>query len=186
MQLSTKTRNWSEAELMSLPKVGGKYELVEGELRVTPAGHPHESIVMEIAAEMKLFVKKHRLGRVWASNLGYWMKNGNLRSPDVSFVEESRFRSMTRDSEGFLYGAPDLSVEILSPSNTVKAMEEKAVEYFENGSKIVWIVNPDDQTVLILRPDGSEKVLNVRDILDGEDVIPGFSLVVSELFEDLE
>lgn len=186
MQASAGKKTWTEAELMSLPKVGGKYELVEGELLVTPAGLSHESIVVRLVFALEGLMRKHRFGRVWSSNLGYWMKNGNLRSPDVSFVEKSHFKRMTRDPEGFLHGAPDLSVEIMSPSNTVKAMKEKAGEYFENGSKLVWIVNPEDQTVAILRPDGSEKALTVTDTLEGEDVIPGFSLRVIELFEDLD
>jgi Uma2 family endonuclease len=85
-----------------------------------------------------------------------------------------------------LKGAPDLAVEILSPSNTVEGMKEKAGEYFRSGAKLVWIVHPYDRTVLVLRPDGSEEALHVTDSLFGEVVIPGFSLPVSELFDDIE
>ena len=186
MQLSTEKKTWTEAELMSLPDVGGKYELVEGELVVTPAGYKHEFIVVRLIHALESFAKGTRLGKVGASNLGYWMNNGNLRCPDVSFVEKGRFKNMIRDSEGFLHGAPGLAVEIVSPSDTIKSMKEKAVEYFDSGSKLVWIVIPDDQTVAVLRHDGSEGVLTVADTLDGEDVVPGFSLVVGKLFEDLE
>lgn len=103
----------------------------------------------------------------------------------TSFPEWKRSRTSVKGQnlEGFLKGAPDLAVEILSPSNTVKEMKDKALEYFESGSKLVWIVKPYDRSVVVLRPDGSERVLSVTDSLDGEDVIPGFSLVVGELFE---
>ncbi len=185
MQLSTWKKDWTEAELMSLPEVGGKYELVEGALVVTPASIRHEMIESCLIMELRLFVKQNNLGRVGGSNLGCWMKNGNVRCPDVSFISTSRFKKLGRDMEGFLKGAPDLAVEIISPSNTIKAMKDKSVEYFESGSKLVWIVNPYDQSVVVLRTDGTEGVLNVNDSLEGEDVIPGFSLPVSELFEDL-
>jgi Uma2 family endonuclease len=100
----------------------------------------------------------------------------------VSFVDTNRLEEMIRDPKGFLHGAPDLAIEILSPSNTIQAMKKKADEYFENDTRLVWVVAPEDRTVVVLRPDGSERVLTVTDSLDGEDVIPGFSLVVGELF----
>jgi Uma2 family endonuclease len=184
MNLATEHKIWTEAELMSLPDVGGKYELVEGELVVVAAGLEHEDLVADLTSALRRFARKHGLGRAWASNLGYWMKNGNLRCPDVSFVAKDRLKSMTRDPKGFLYGAPDLAVEILSPSNTVNAMKKKALEYFENGSRLVWIVDPEDRTITVLRPNGTETTKT--DTLTGEDVIPGLSLTLSELFEDLE
>ncbi|MFC1834489.1 Uma2 family endonuclease [Thermodesulfobacteriota bacterium] len=186
MQLSNEKKAWTESRLMSLPDVGGKHELVEGELVVTPTNFGHEIIGSCLIMELRLFVKQNKLGHVGGSSLGCWISNGNVRSPDVSFVSTKRLKELGQDMRGFLKGAPDLAVEIISPSNTVNDMREKAVEYFESGSKLVWIVSPDDETVVVLRPSGSERVLNVTDSLDGEDVIPGFSLVVSELFEDLE
>jgi len=187
MQLSTEHKVWTEEELMSLPDIAGRYELVEGELVVTPAAtFKHEIIGGILIAEISYVLKQSKLGRVGGSSLGCWMNNGNLRSPDVFFVSWKRFKELGQDMNGFLKGAPDLAVEILSPSNTVAAMKEKAVEYFESGSELVWIVNPEDRTVTLLRSDGSERALTVRDSLDGEDVIPRFSIVVSELFEDLE
>jgi len=169
---------------MRLPDVGGKYELIEGELVVVAAGLEHETLVFRLILALGNFIQKYSLGHVFGSNLGYWMRNGNLRSPDISFVAKDRLDDITRDPKGFLHGTPDLAIEILSPSNTVQAMKKKSVEYFENGSRLVWIVAPADRTVVVLRPDGSEAT--VTDTLDGEDVVPGFSLVVSELFEGLD
>lgn len=186
MQRSAENKIWTEAELMSLPDVGGKYELVEGELLVTPTNFGHEIIGSCLVRELSLFVKQNKLGRVAGSSLGCWMNNGNVRSPDVSFVSTRRLKELGQDARHFLKGAPDLAVEILSPSNTITSMKEKSVEYFESGSKLVWVVNPDDRTILLLRADGSERLLTVTNSLDGEDVIPGFSLQVAELFEDLE
>jgi len=174
---------WTEAQIMRLPDVPGKYELVEGELVVVAAGREHEDVILALNLVLTNFVIAHGLGRVYQASLGYWMRNGNFRSPDISFVSKDRLDSMTRDPKGFLHGAPDLAIEILSPSNTVKAMMKKALEYFESGSRLVWIVSPEDTSVTVLRPDGTESV--ITDTLTGEDVVPGFSVEVSEVFKYL-
>ncbi len=176
------TEQWTEAQIMRLPDVPGKYELVEGELVVVAAGREHEDVISNVSLALGNFVKKHKLGRVYTSGIGYWMDNGNLRCPDVSFVAKKHLDDMTRDPKGFLHGSPDLAIEVLSPSNRIRAMKKKAIEYFESGSRLVWFVVPDDRTVTVLSPDGVETT--VTDTLTGEDVIPGFSLDVTELFED--
>jgi len=184
MNLATEHKVWTEDELMSLPDIAGKYEVVEGELVVTPAAtFKHEIIGGLLIIKLGQFVLEHDLGRVGGSSLGCWMQNGNFRSPDVFFVSWKRFKELGQDMNGFLKGAPDLAVEILSPSNTVKEMTDKAVEYFESGCKLVWIVDPESRTVVVLRPDGTEAT--VTDTLSGEGVIPRFSLALTKLFEDL-
>ncbi|MFH1117145.1 MAG: Uma2 family endonuclease [Pseudomonadota bacterium] len=127
MNLATE-KKWTEADLMSLPDVGGKYELIEGEVLVTPADYIHDDLVADLISRLRPFVRKQGLGRIFASNAGYWMKGGNLRCPDVSFVTTERLADMIRKGESFLHGAPDLAIEVLSPSNTVPAMKNKAAE----------------------------------------------------------
>lgn len=175
---------WTEADIMSLPEIGGKYELIEGEVLVTPASYPHEDLIANLISKLRPFVIKVGLGRIFPSDLGYWMKSGNLRMPDVSFVTKERLVEMAREGEGFLHGAPDLAIEVLSPTNTIPAMKKKIAEYFENGCRLVWLVDPRNESVTVLYPDGSETT--VIDAVDGEDVVPGFSLNVRELFEDWE
>jgi len=177
------TEQWTEAQIMRLPDVPGKYELVEGELVVVAAGYEHEKVIYRLTKNIGNFVDDHNLGEVFGSNLGYWMLNGNFRSPDVSFVAKDRLAGMIRDRKGFLHGAPDLAIEVLSPSNTVSAMETKVAEYFKNGSRLVWLVVPDDRCVTVLRSDGSERT--VTDTLTGEDIVPGFSVELAELFRGL-
>jgi Uma2 family endonuclease len=180
MNLATEQKVWTEADLMRLPDVGGKYEVIEGELVVVAAGREHEDVIFSLDYVLKDFVIRHKLGRVYGASLGYWMKNGNLRSPDISFVAKDRLDDMTHDRRGFLHGAPDLAIEILSPSNTVQAMKKKALDYFESGSRVVWIVDPGGRTVTVLWPDGSETT--ITDTLTGEDVLPGFSVEITEVF----
>ncbi|MFH1114625.1 MAG: Uma2 family endonuclease [Pseudomonadota bacterium] len=178
------TEQWTESQIMRLPDVGGKYELVEGELVVVAAGLEHEDVILALDHALKNFVIDHDLGRIYGASLGYWMKNGNLRSPDISFVAKDNLEGMIRDRKGFLHGAPDLAIEVLSPSNTVQAMKKKALEYFESGARLVWLVVPDTRTVTVLRSNGTEAV--ITDTLTGEDVIAGFSVTITEVFKYLE
>jgi len=186
MQTETGKKVWTEKELMALPDEGYKYELVNGELIMTPTGMEHGNIAMLIGGKLSLYAREKNLGIVCDSSTGFWMKSGNCRSPDVSFVDKERLRDLKRPPKKFFQGAPDLAVEILSPEDTVEKLHEKIIEYFENGTRLVWVVNPEDQTVLVYHTPQPDKLLRTGDELDGENVIPGFSMPVGELFAELE
>jgi len=90
------------------------------------------------------------------------------------------------ESLHYLEGAPDLAVEILSPGNTVEEISTKLVEYFENGTRLVWVINPIQHYVLVYRSaQEPDRLLKRGDFLDGEDVINGFSFAVDQLFQRL-
>src|SRR5207247_5360218 len=91
----------------------------------------------------------HKLGIVCGSSAGYWMKSGNLRSPDVSFIAKERLQGLRHAPKKFFQGAPDLVVKILSPSDAVDELHEKIVEYFESGARLNWVLNPEEETVLV-------------------------------------
>ena len=113
------------------------------------------------------------------------MKTGNKRSPDVSFVAKARLKGLKKLPKGFLQGAPDLAVEIISLSTTFDEIHTKIVEYFDSGSKLVWVIHPDEESVLVYHKPQPDKLLQRSDTLDGETVIPGFTVPVAELFADL-
>ena len=83
---------------------------------------------------------------------------------------------------GFIQGSPDLAVEILSPSDTTESIHGKSTEYFENDTKLAWVINPEDRTVLIYHSPNPDKILTVKDTLNGEEILKGFSFPVAELF----
>ncbi len=114
------------------------------------------------------------------------MKSGNKRSPDVSFVSKERLQGMKRLPKGFFQGSPDLAVEIISSSNTFEEIHAKIVEYFESGSRLVWVIHLDEQWVMVYRSPQPDRLLKLSDNLEGEEFISGFSLAVSELFPELE
>jgi len=105
---------------------------------------------------------------------------------DVSFVAMKRLQGLKRPPKKFFHGAPDLAVEILSPDDTVEKIHEKLVEYFENGTTLAWVVNPEEQAVLVYHSPQPDRLLWVGDQLDGESLVPAFSMPVADLFAELE
>ncbi len=186
MQALVENKVWTEAELMALPDDGRKYELVEGEIVVSNAGIEHEFIGAGLINSLFSFVRKHKLGIVCGSSAGYWMKSGNLRSPDVSFIAKERLQGLKYAPKKFFQRAPDLVVEILSPSDAVDGLHEKIVEYFESGARLIWVLNPEEQTILVYHSPQPDLLLRTGDSISGEDVIPGFSMPLSELFAELD
>ena len=185
METTVAKKTWTEKELLSLPENGYKHELVNGELVMVPAGMEHENIVIKLSAALERFVSERKLGAVFGSSAGYRMKSGNLRSPDVSFISKKRLQGFKRPPKGFFKGSPDLAVEILSPSDTMENLHERIVEYFENDTKLVWVINPEEQVILVYHSPRPDKLLAGSDILNGEDIFTGFTLPVSELFVEL-
>jgi Uma2 family endonuclease len=132
------------------------------------------------------YVRLQKLGAMFDSSTAFKMKSGNKRSPDVSFMAKERLQGLDDLPDGFLEGAPDIAVEILSPSNTVAEIHGKIVEYFENGARLVWVIHPQEQYVLVYRSSQEpDRLLKSTDSLDGEEIVPDFTLPIAELFQKL-
>lgn len=177
---------WTEEEFLSLPDDEYHYELVDGEVVMNSAGMRHGEIAVLVGAALITFVRSERLGSVCDSSTGFRMKSGNYRSPDVSFISKEQLQGMRRAPLKMFQGAPNLAVEILSPTDTIEGIHNKIVELFDNGTKLVWVVNPLQETVLVHHSPQPDKLLFPGDTLDGEEILPGFSLVVAELFAEWE
>ncbi|HEY0376729.1 MAG TPA: Uma2 family endonuclease [Pyrinomonadaceae bacterium] len=191
METVVQHKVWTDDELLALPDDGNKYEVMKGELVVSPAGIEHEEIGVRLIVALAGFVRKQKLGVVCGSSAGYWMhpegsQPRNFLSPDVSFIAKERLGGAKRAPKKFFDGAPDLVVEILSPSDTVERLHDKIVDYFENGARLLWVVNPEEQFVPVYHSSQPDQLLRGADTLSGEQIIPGFTLPVSELFAELE
>ena len=185
-ETTSEKRNWTDEEFMALPD-GDRYELVNGELIIVGnSGMEHGHFASVLNAFLTTFVLAHKLGVVCDSSTAFTMKTGNKRSPDVSFVAKDRLRGLKKLPKGFFQGAPDLAVEIISPSNTFDEIHTKIVEYFDSGSKLVWVIHPDEESVLVYHKPQPDKLLQRSDSLDGETIIPGFTVPLTELFADLD
>ena len=172
---------------MALSPDGHRYEIVNGELiDVGNSGALHGYVCSLLLAALASYSLSKKLGVVLDSSTAFKMKNGNRRSPDISFFAKKRLQGMTELPSGFLAGAPDLAVEVLSPGNTVEEIHEKLVEYFENGTRLAWVIHPSEHFALVYRcAQEPDRLLKSVDCLDGEDVIPGFTLPVADLFQKL-
>lgn len=170
----------SVEDMYHMPRDGRKYELIEGELTVTPAGMKHEAIGVSLAVELARYLEKNPIGRVFGSSTGYRLADDILLSPDVSFVRAERLPGGVAP-EGFGEFAPDLAVEIVSPGDTMTTIERKAQLYLSHGARLVWVINPKLARATIYRPDGSARVLHGEDALDGESVLPGFTCRLADL-----
>lgn len=162
------------------------FELVRGELvPVTPAGGWHGGLAAFLATELSTFVRPRRLGRVFVE-VGFKLFSNpdTVRGPDVSFVSQDRHAELKR--RGFLHGAPDLAIEIVSFDKTVEEVSAKAVEYLEAGTPLVWVVDPDSRQVLVHRQGHAVTTLSAADTLEGGDALPGFALPLSRLFAELD
>ena len=185
-EVITEKKIWTDEEFMALPK-DGRYEIVNGELIDRGnSGALHGNIGAILSSALFAVVNAQKLGALFDSSTAFKMKNGNRRSPDISFFAKERLQGITELPSGFLEGAPDLVVEVLSPGNTVEEMHNKLVEYFDNGTRLAWMIHPSEHYVLVYRSaQEPDRLLKSVDALDGEEVIPGFSLPVADLFQKL-
>ena len=187
MTLASERKIWTDEEFMALPE-DGRYELVNGELvNMGNSGMEHGEIgSFLIRLFGRCIVRSQKLGVICDSSTAFTLKTGNKRSPDVSFIAKARLQGIKRLPKGYFQGSPDLAIEILSPSNTVEEIHDKIVEFFENETRLVWVIHPDEQYVLVYHSPSPDRLLRLADSLDGEDVVPGFSLAIAELFQELD
>ena len=172
-------------DLLRMPDDGMRHELIKGELRtMPPAGWGHGRQMIRFAASLDAYVESHDLGQVVAGDAGFRLARApdTVRAPDVAFVRRDRLPS-SDELAGFYAGAPDLVVEVISPNDLYTDVDEKVAEWLEHGALLVFVVNPRRRTVTVRRPGQPARTLGMDDVLDGEDVVPGWRLPVRELFD---
>jgi Uma2 family endonuclease len=177
----TAKKIWTAEELLRL-KHEGKAELVDGEVRqMTPAGGEQGRINARLTVRLGGYILRHKLGEIFDAQTGF-QPHENMRSPDFSFVRKERLprHAIPKD---FLRVPPDLAVEVLAPDETVADYEEKIAEYLSWGVRLIWLIDPNTQTVTVVRANGERQVLRGNDVLSGEDVVPGFKIRVKKIFE---
>ena len=163
-------------------------ELVRGEVRpMSPAGGRHGVISVTLVVALTRYLEDHPIGRVFGDNAGFRLpipdtEDETVRSPDAAFVSFERLPDIP---VGFMPVAPELAVEVLSPGDTVRDLDERMDDYFAAGTRAVWVVDPDRRTVAVHSSTGPTRRLRERDTLDGADVLPGFTMPVRELFAGL-
>lgn len=181
--MTTEPELMTADELQAMPGGDGKrYELIRGVLveQVT-AGDSHALVVVMIATILNLFVGPRNLGGVRAGEPGYLLEVGpdTVRAPDVSWIAPGRVPAGTR---GYPNLAPDLAVEVKSPSNSRPALRRKAEMWLGFGTRQVWVADPDTTTITVYRPGVDPVELGEDDTIDGGDLLPEFTAPIWSLF----
>ena len=177
----------SPDEFLLHPAASERSELVRGRIRVmTPASGKHGLVSGNIFGLLRSHVRLHRLGICFADSTGYILPNlpNTVRAPDASFVRTDRLPA-GGVSDGFLLLAPDLAIEVLSPSESVMSVSEKLDDYFAAGTRAVWVIDPDARSVTVHELGAAPVATGNDDTLRGGSVLPAFACDVAELFEGL-
>ena len=184
--MSVETRLLTAGDLLRLDAKGIRGELIRGVLCETmPAGYEHGAIVVNLGAELRNFVKPRKLGKPHGLGLG---RVAGARPRHRARAGHSlllgREDAAGREGDRVRGDAPDLVVEVVSPSDTIREVNDKAFMWLGHGVRLVWLVYPETRTVDVYRSGRAVTTLTEDDSLDGLDVLPGFTCAVSEVFDD--
>jgi Uma2 family endonuclease len=178
-------KKWTEAELQALPDDGFNYEIVDGELVMSPKNNPeHGHICARLSSALVSHVDRQRLGGIFDSSTGFWMQNENLRAPDISFVSKDRLKGIKRPARSFFRFAPDLAIEVLSPNNTRAEGQERLRDFFSSGTKLAWIIDPESKSAEICYSLEKRRLVGPNGELNGENIVAGFRYKLADLFEE--
>jgi Uma2 family endonuclease len=182
--MATRTRLTAE-DLWRMGEGDVRRELVDGEvIEMTPAGGLHGVVTGKVYRRIADHVYSQRLGEVVVGDVGFVLSLPSdperVRALDVAFVSTGRLPE-GRVPQGFIRGAPDLAVEVLSPSDNPVEVQQKVRDYLEAGTRLVWVIAPQARTATIYRPDGSARLVREPEGLDGEEVVPNLAIALAEV-----
>lgn len=168
-------------DLLNMPDDGNRHELIKGELLTMPVPKlRHGFVTAKLLVLLYNHIEANNLGLLVGES-GFHLETGpdTVLGPDIAFIARERVGD---DKDCFFPGAPDLAVEVLSPSDRRGKVERKTALYLELGGKSVWNINPPNRTVEVVRADGQRRLFHESDELV-DDTVPGFRVPVSKIFE---
>lgn len=157
-------------------------ELIRGQVVVRePPGTWHGKVSGGLTGMLDAYVRRNRLGVVLGQDTGFKLESDpdTVRAPDVAFLAAERVKDVPR--RGYAALAPDLAVEVLSPSDTQSEVLGKVADWLRAGTRLVWVLDPERESARVYRPDGSVTTVGHEDVLDGEGVIPGLLLPLEDV-----
>ncbi len=188
--MATTARLMTAEELLEMREEECRYELVRGKLisRLW-AGVRYAIASSNLLFSLGMHIRANKLGKTYPANTGFQIESDpdHVRAPSVAFVNDERMKPVMRDFETYrdryFPGAPDLAVEVVIPSDTYFYIEDKVADWLNTGTRMVIVVNADLQTAAVYRSPTDVTILTEADTLDGGDVVPGWRMPVSEIFE---
>jgi Uma2 family endonuclease len=174
------TRPLSVAEFEAEAREG-LWELIDGEpIEVTPSAGLSSMIASRISGELYIYLRDHPIGHAFSADGGFILfgDRATVRSPAAAFV---RIERLPEVPAAYIPLAPDLAVEVLSPSDHLPDTLAKATMYLQAGVSLVWVIDPRKHTATIFRQDEGPVTIGKDGVLDGEEVLPGFTLPLAKL-----
>lgn len=156
----------------------------DGEPQIMPPAFAKTGTVnASVTADIVVWNRTAKLGQVFDSSAGFTLPNAAIRSPDASWIEQSRWDALTEQQrDGFARICPDFVVEIRSSTDRLSKLRAKMTEYLANGARLGWLLDPKNKRVEIFRPGKDAEKLAAPETLSGEDVLPGFTLTLAEVW----
>ncbi len=170
-------------------RVDGPCELVDGKIVPLPLnGRVHSLALGRIMLSVTSYVTRKRLGIVVSGEAGFVVRRDpdSVRAPDLAFVSNATLARARNGKGAFFPGAPDLAIEVLSPDDTIEAMEAKVKQYLAAGAKAVWVASPAGRDVRVYEPRRALRVVERGGVLEGGAALPGFRAKVADFFQDLD
>jgi len=178
-------RLYTADELYVREDDGNRCELVNGAIiMMSPAGSEHGWIANRISTRLSVHVEEHNLGRSYAAETGFVISQNpdTVRAPDACFVSHDRLAS-AQPSKGYLALAPDLVVEVVSPSDRFSDVESKAELWLSSGSQIVIVADPKTQTIRVYKNKSEIRIYHNGEQVDTGDVCKNWTISVDDIFE---
>jgi len=188
MRAELRSHKLTYQDYLQFPEDGRRHELIDGEHFVTAAPNvKHQTLLALLTELLGGFVRRNKLGRVWATPLDVVLSDFDIVQPDLIFLSRERFQLLT---EAHLRGAPDLAVEVLSPSTRRRDLSDKLRLYERSGVTEYWVVDPEEDTVEVYRQNEGGYRLEARLSVEQGDTLssplfPGWALALEELFHPL-
>ena len=167
-------------------ETGRRMELIDGTLVEKRMGSPESFVAFELGFHIRNFLAAHDLGYVTGADDLIRIVPNQVRGPDVTFTSWLARPEGTVPRKAISVTRPDLTVEVLSPSNTPAEIARKIGEFFRGGVRLVWVIDPETASAVVHSAPDVATAIDAAGTLDGGDVLPGFRLPLAKLFERLE
>jgi Uma2 family endonuclease len=178
---------WTDDELLAFGAENDtKYELTEGKLiAMPPAGIKHGAVTARLLAAIAAHVYQNKLGEVFDGQTGFRLSLDFCFSPDISFVSRERLDLLSPDADKLFHGAPDLAVEVLSPSDSIPKTSKKMALYLAHGTRLGWMIDLKNKAAHVCRANETIQIVQGDRMLTGNSVLPGFRVSLNRIFEGI-